>query len=53
MLLLNDPNLTTQEIAEQLLVLRQTIATRIKKLQQEGYVKRIGLDKGESWEVIV
>ena len=53
MLLLNDPNLTTQKIAEQLQVSRQTIATRIKKLQQEGYVKRIGPDKGGRWEVIV
>lgn len=53
MLLLNNPNITTQKIAEQLQVSRQTIATRIKKLQQEGYVKRIGPDKGGRWEVIV
>lgn len=53
MLLLYDPNITTQKIAEQLQVSRQTIATRIKKLQQEGYVKRIGPDKGGRWEVIV
>lgn len=53
MLLLNDPTITTQKIAAQLHVSRQTIATRIKKLQQEGYVKRIGPDKGGRWEVIV
>lgn len=53
MILLNDPTITTQKIATQLHVSRQTIATRIKKLQQEGYVKRIGPDKGGRWEVIV
>ncbi len=31
---------------------RQTIATRIKELQEIGIVKRNGPDKGDFWEIL-
>lgn len=51
-LLKANPHITTTELASQLKVSRQTIATNIKKLQEAGLLRRIGPDKGGHWEVI-
>ena len=51
-LLKANPHITTTELASQLKVSRQTIATNIKKLQEAGLIRRIGPDKGGHWEVI-
>ena len=46
-----NPEVTTSQMAEVLGVSRQTIATRVKVLQAQGIVRRIGPDKGGHWEV--
>ncbi|MBQ7253181.1 MAG: winged helix-turn-helix transcriptional regulator [Bacteroidales bacterium] len=46
-----NPEVTTSQMAEVLRVSRQTIATRVKVLQVQGIVRRIGPDKGGHWEV--
>lgn len=43
---------TTTKMAEQIGKSRQTIATRIKELQEKGIVKRVGPDNGGYWEII-
>ncbi|MCQ2284911.1 MAG: winged helix-turn-helix transcriptional regulator [Bacteroidales bacterium] len=45
-------HITTTELANQLDVSRQTIATNIKKMQEAGLIRRVGPDKGGHWEVI-
>ena len=47
-----DKFVTTTKMAEQIGKSRQTIATRIKELQEKGIVKRNGLDNGGFWEII-
>lgn len=47
-----NPEVTTSQIAEILGVSRQTIATRVKVLQTQGFVRRIDPDKGGRWEVV-
>lgn len=47
-----DKFVTTTKMAEQIGKSRQTIATRIKELQEKGIVKRNGPDNGGFWEII-
>lgn len=51
-LIVSDKFVTTTKIAEQIGESRQTIATRIKELQEKGIVKRVGPDNGGYWEII-
>lgn len=51
-LILFDKFITTTQIAIQIGKSRQTIATRIKELQERGVVKRKGPDKGGFWEFL-
>ena len=46
------PSITTQEMAEAIGLSRAGIEKAIKKLKQEGCLKRIGPDKGGHWEVV-
>ena len=48
----NNPNITLSEIARNLGVSRRWIATNIKHLQDKGFVKRVGPNKGGHWEII-
>ena len=47
-----DGYITTTEMAEELGVSRQTVALRVKFLQEHGMLKRIGPDKGGYWKVM-
>ena len=47
-----NPFVTTSEMASKLKFSRQTIATRIKYLQEKGLIQRIGADKGGHWNLM-
>ena len=50
--IIENPYITTQEMAEEIGVVRRTIAKYIKTLQIQGVIHRVGPDKGGCWEVI-
>ncbi len=52
-LIKDNPDITTQEIADQIGIIRRGVAKHIKKLQEKGIIRRVGPDKGGHWEVIV
>ena len=52
-LIKEDPYISTSKMAEIIGVDRRNIARNIKKLQEQGIVRRVGPDKGGFWEVIV
>ena len=45
--------ISTSKMAEIIGVDRRNIARNIKKLQDQGVVRRVGPDKGGIWEIIV
>ena len=51
-LIVSDKFVTTTQMATQIVKSRQTVATKIKELQERGVVKRIGPDKGGFWEIL-
>ena len=51
-LIKEDPYISTSKMAEIIGVDRRNIARNIKKLQEQGAVRRVGPDKGGFWEVI-
>jgi len=52
-LIKEDPYISTSKMAEIIGVDRRNIARNIKKLQEQGAVRRVGPDKGGFWEIIV
>ena len=52
-LIKEDPYISTTKMAEIIGVDRRNIARNIKKLKEQGAVRRVGPDKGGFWEVIV
>ncbi|MCQ2318050.1 MAG: helix-turn-helix domain-containing protein [Bacteroidales bacterium] len=51
-LIVSDNFITTTQMAAQIGKSRQTIATRMKELQDRGIVKRNGPDNGGFWEIV-
>ena len=51
-LIKEDPYISTSKMAEIIGVDRRNIARNIKKLQEQGVVRRVGPDKGGFWECI-
>ena len=47
-----NPYISTQEMANTIGIDRRNIARNIKKLQENGIVKRIGPDKGGYWKIV-
>jgi ATP-dependent DNA helicase RecG len=47
-----NPYISTSEMAEIIGIDRRNIARNIKKLQEQGIVRRVGPDKGGFWEII-
>ena len=47
-----DPNVTIPQVAEQLGKHVRGIAKHFANLQAEGYIRRVGADKGGHWEVL-
>ena len=51
-LIKDDPYISTSKMAEIIGIDRRNIARNIKKLQEQGIVRRVGPDKGGFWEVL-
>ena len=51
-LLVLNPNMTISELEKKINKSNRTITRAIHRLQQLGYLKRIGPDKGGHWEVV-
>lgn len=47
-----NPYITQEQLAEIVGVTRKSIVTNMKKLQEQGLIKRIGADKNGYWNVI-
>ena len=47
-----NPNITTQEMANLLGINRSIVARHIKTLQEKGIIQRVGPDKGGHWEIL-
>lgn len=52
-LIKENPNISTQEMADYIGIDRRNIARQIKKLQYKGIISRIGPDKGGYWEILL
>ena len=52
MLMTDNSDITTTEIASKLNISRRAVAKQIAKLKEQNIIKRIGPDKGGYWEVI-
>jgi ATP-dependent DNA helicase RecG len=50
--LTNNPTLTFDDLADSLSVDRSTIRRNIRKLQDAGFIRRIGSDKAGYWEIV-
>ena len=48
----NNPQITTQEMADSIGIDRSNVYRNIKKLQEQGIIRRVGPDKGGYWEII-
>ena len=51
-LIKDSPVITTDELAEKIGISTKGIEWQLKKLQEEGILKRIGPDKGGHWEIV-
>ena len=51
-LLTDNPNITSRQIAENLKMARSGISKHLHLLQESGKIKHIGPNKGGHWEVI-
>ena len=51
-IIINNPNVTIPQVAEQLDLNPRGIAKHFKALQEKGVIRRIGPDKGGHWEVM-
>ena len=51
-LLQDNPSLTLSQLAEAIGVTKRSVERNIRKLQEDGQLKRIGPDKGGRWEVV-
>lgn len=46
------PEITAKEIANSIGIAPRNVQVHIKKLQEQGFIRRVGPDKGGHWEVI-
>ena len=47
----NTPNITLQEIAKKLNRSKRAVEMQVKKIREQGIIKRVGADKNGHWEV--
>lgn len=52
MLVSNNPNITTTQMAATLGINRSALSKHLKRMQEESIIRHIGPDKGGHWEVI-
>ena len=48
----NTPNVTLQEIAEKIDRSKRAVEMQVKKLREQGIIKRVGADKNGHWEIL-
>ena len=53
LLILEDKNITTSEMAEIVQITTRAIEKQISKLKYKGIIERIGPDKGGYWKISV
>ena len=51
-LITQNPKITLSELANMLKMTRRGIDKNIKKLKEQGLIRRVGPDKGGHWEVV-
>ena len=49
---LANPQITTTKMAASLGINRSAVSKHIKRMQEDGIIRRVGPDKGGFWEVI-
>lgn len=47
-----NPTVTINELATMLSISDRAVSKHLKKLQEDGKIRRVGADRGGSWEVI-
>ncbi len=47
-----NPEISTQEIADILNISRRAVTKQIAKLKEQGAIRRVGADKGGHWEIV-
>lgn len=47
-----NPHITQEELANIIGITRKSIISNMKKLQENGLIRRIGADKNGYWQVI-
>lgn len=52
-IILEDPSVTTKEIAGTLSIAQRNVQNHIRKLKEVGVIRRVGPDKGGRWEIII
>ena len=50
-LIVDNPHITSQQIADKIGITRVGVAKQLKKLQDQGVIHRVGPAKGGYWEV--
>jgi len=51
-LISSNPHITTTQMSESLGINRSALSKHIKRMQEDGIIRRVGPDKGGFWEVI-
>ena len=47
-----NPNATAQSISKEINIASRNVQEHLRKLQEQGVIRRIGPDKGGHWEII-
>ena len=51
-MIIQDAKVTSTQMAESLGINRSAVSKDLKKMQENGIIKRVGPDKGGHWEII-
>ena len=51
-MIIQDAKVTSTQMAESLGINRSAVSKHLKKMQENGVIKRVGPDKGGHWEII-
>ena len=50
-MIIQDAKVTSTQMAESLGINRSAVSKHLKKMQENGIIKRVGPDKGGHWEI--
>jgi predicted HTH transcriptional regulator len=51
-MIIQNAKVTSTQMAESLGINRSAVSKHLKKMQENGIIKRVGPDKGGHWEII-